>query len=114
MTSRKGLMIGLIVTILVLVLGPLIFLPGAAFEGSDGAGSDMVAEVRGDYEPWFTPLLERLIGGELPGEVESLFFSLQTAIGVSIIAFGFGYLVARKKYQAVAPEDSAVREHVTN
>ena len=33
-----------------------------------------------------------------PGEVESLFFCLQTGLGVGVIAFGFGYLVARKKY----------------
>ena len=41
-----------------------------------------------------------MIGGELPGEVESLFFCLQTGLGVGVIAFGFGYLVARKKYSA--------------
>ena len=32
-------------------------------------------------------------------EVESLLFCVQTGIGVGIIAFGFGYLVARRKYQ---------------
>ena len=37
-------------------------------------------------------------GGELPGEVESLFFCLQTGLGVGVIAYGFGYLTARKKY----------------
>ena len=57
--------------------------------------------IRGEsYEPWFTPVLEQMIGGELPGEVESLFFCLQTGLGVGVIAFGFGYLVARKKYSA--------------
>ena len=24
-----------------------------------------------DYEPWFTPVLETVIGGEIPGEAES-------------------------------------------
>ena len=35
-------------------------------------------------------MLETLIGGELPGEVESLFFCIQTGIGVGIIAFIMG------------------------
>ena len=52
-------------------------------------------------------MLEQLIGGELPGEVESLFFCLQTGIGVGVIAFGFGYLVARKKYSGKAEQGGA-------
>lgn len=88
----------IIVTILVAVT-PLFFLKGAQFEGSDGAGSEMVDEVTGrEYEPWFEPVLETLIGGKLPGEMETLFFCIQTGIGVGIIAFCFGYLAARKKY----------------
>ncbi|MDR0459664.1 MAG: hypothetical protein LBG68_04255, partial [Coriobacteriales bacterium] len=47
---------------------------------------------------WFEPVLETLIGGELPGEIESLFFCIQTGIGVGIIAYSFGYLVARKRF----------------
>lgn len=35
--------------------------------------------------------------GELPGEVESLIFCLQTGIGVGILAFFMGRLVERKK-----------------
>lgn len=31
-----------------------------------------------------------VVGGELPGEVESLFFCIQTGIGVGIIAFVMG------------------------
>ena len=60
----------------------------------------MVSEVtEQDYEPWFTPVLESILGGELPGEVESLMFCLQTGIGVGIIAFVMGRLVERKKWQ---------------
>lgn len=42
--------------------------------------------------------MEKVIGGEIPGEIESLLFCVQTGIGVAIVAYGFGYLVARKKY----------------
>lgn len=98
---KKNTKIVLISFILVLVIAlvPLFALKGAEFGGSDDAGSEKIAEITGvEYEPWFTPILEQAIGGELPGEVESLFFCLQTGIGVGVLAFGFGYLVARKKY----------------
>jgi cobalt/nickel transport protein len=57
----------------------------------------MVEEIHGEYEPWFTPVLENLIGGELPGEIESLIFCVQTGIGVGILAFYMGRLYERKK-----------------
>ena len=93
------LVVSLVVLVVLIALVPLFALKGAEFGGSDDAGSEMVAQVSGtEYEPWFTPVLETLIGGELPGEVESLFFCLQTGLGVGVISYGFGYLVARKKY----------------
>ncbi|MNI58667.1 cobalt transport protein CbiN [compost metagenome] len=41
--------------------------------------------------------MERWIGGEIPGETESLLFCVQTAIGVGIIAFFMGRFVERTK-----------------
>lgn len=98
MKKNKVLVPVIIVAIILIALIPLFMLPGAEFGGSDDAGSEMVEEVTGEeYEPWFEPVLETLIG-ELPGEVESLFFCIQTGIGVGIMAYAFGYLVARKKF----------------
>lgn len=92
--------------VLLLTLIPLFALKDAEFGGSDEAGSQMIGEVIGsEYEPWFEPVLETLIGGELPGEVESLFFCIQTGIGVGIIAYCFGYLGARKKYAPKSDEE---------
>lgn len=99
MKMNKKLAVVIICLTLLIALVPLFLLKGAEFGGSDDAGSQMIEEVTGaQYQPWFTPILETLIDGELPGEVESLFFCLQTGIGVGIIAYAFGYLVARKKY----------------
>lgn len=107
MKNNRTTVIILIALVLLITLVPLFWLRGAEFTGSDNAGSEMVEEVyEGEYEPWFTPVLETLIGGELPGEMESLFFCVQTGIGVGIIAFGFGYLVARKKYSNSQSTDS--------
>lgn len=100
MSKNKKIVIASLVAILLIALIPLFALKGADFGGSDDAGSDMVEEIRGEsYEPWFTPVLETALGGELPGEIESLLFCVQTGIGVGILAYGFGYLVARKKYK---------------
>ena len=99
MNANKTTVIILIVLVAVIVLSPLFLIRGAEFEGSDGQGTEMIYEVTGDrYEAWFDPILETLIGGELPGEMETLFFCIQTGIGVGILTFCFGYLAARNKY----------------
>lgn len=96
--KNKKLIAGLLVIVLLLIVGPFLALKGAEFGGSDDAGSVMVEEIAGEYEPWFTPVLETLIDGELPGEIESLLFCVQTGIGVGILAFCMGRLVERKKW----------------
>lgn len=99
MTKNTKLVIGLLILVAVIALIPLFLRKDAEFGGSDDAGSVMIEEIQGDYEPWFTPILESFLGGELPGEVESLIFCLQTGIGVGVIAFIMGRFVERKKWQ---------------
>lgn len=95
--GHKKLFVSLIIASVLIAVIPFLALRGAEFGGSDDAGSVMVEEIHGEYEPWFTPVLESLIGGELPGEIESLLFCVQTGIGVGIIAFFMGRLYERKK-----------------
>lgn len=95
--NRKTVLILLAAAVLIAVV-PLFALKGAEFGGSDNAGSEMVNEINEEYEPWFTPVLETALGGELPGEVESLIFCIQTGIGVGVIAFFMGRFVERKKW----------------
>lgn len=94
---KKTVLIAILAVFLI-TLVPLFVLKDAEFGGSDDAGSVVVEEVDSSYEPWATPILEKLMGGELPGEVESLFFCIQTGIGVGIIAFLMGRFVERKKW----------------
>lgn len=97
-SNKKKVIVLLIIAVLLIVV-PVIALPGATFGGSDDAGSVMVEEVTGQaYEPWYAPVLEQFLGGELPGELESLLFCVQTGIGVGIIAFFLGRWVERKKH----------------
>lgn len=98
-SKNTVLVIVLLIIAALIAIVPLFALKGAEFGGSDDAGSVMVVSIIGDYEPWFTPVLETLIGGELPGEVESLIFCLQTGIGVGILAFFMGRFYERKKEQ---------------
>lgn len=96
----RVLLIALLVLCLVLVISPVIALRGAEFGGSDDAGSEKVSEITGEeYEPWATPLFEQMLDGEIPGELESLLFCVQTGVGVGVIAFFLGRFVERKKWQ---------------
>lgn len=105
--KNRMIMIFCILAAVLIALVPMFLLPGAEFGGSDDAGSDVVAEVDEDYEPWFSPVLETMIGGELPGEVESLFFCIQTGIGVGVLFFFLGRFYERRKWMtAKTAEDT--------
>ena len=102
----KKSVIAIILAICLIALVPLFVLKDAEFGGSDDAGSIKVAEITGeDYEPWFTPVFEQLLGGELPGELESLLFCVQTGIGVGVIAFFLGRFVERKKQETARGQE---------
>jgi len=96
---KKSTVILLLVLILLIAIVPLFALKDAEFGGADDAAGDAVSEVLGEaYEPWYTPIAETVLGGEIPGEVESLIFCVQTGIGVGIIAYLMGRFVERKKH----------------
>lgn len=98
MSKNTKTVIMLLVLVAIMIVVPIFALKGAEFGGSDDAGSVMVEEIAGAYEPWFDPVFETAIGGELPGELESLLFCVQTGIGVGVIAFCMGRFVERKKW----------------
>ena len=79
----------------VILIFPLMTIRDSEFGGADGAAEEVIAAVDPDYEPWAESVLS------LPGgETETLLFCLQTALGAVVIGYGFGYMVARKKYRA--------------
>ncbi|MBW9150317.1 cobalt transport protein CbiN [Clostridium sp. CM028] len=98
MVKTKKKVIILLIIAAVIAIIPLFTLKGAEFGGSDDAGSKVVSEITGtEYKPWFEPVMETWIGGELPGEIESLLFCLQTGIGVGVLFFFLGRFVERTK-----------------
>ena len=95
----KITVIVLLLAALLIVALPLVLQAGAEFGGSDDAGSQVVESLSEHYEPWATPRLEVFLGGELPGELESLLFCVQTGFGVGVIAFFLGRFTERKKQE---------------
>lgn len=65
---------------------------GEAFTGSDGQAEAVVQELRPGYEPWFTPLW-----APPSGEIESLLFGLQAAIGAGVVCYALGYWRGTRK-----------------
>ena len=107
MSKNTKTVILLLIAAVLIAAVPLFARKGAEFGGSDDAGSVMIEEIEGEYTPWFTPVLETALGGELPGEVESLIFCIQTGIGVGIIAFFMGRFTERRKWQKAAGLENA-------
>ncbi len=60
------------------------------FGGADGAAGEAVEET--GYEPWFSSLWE-----PPSGEIESLLFAVQAAIGAIIIGYVLGYYQGQAK-----------------
>ena len=100
MSKTKKTVVSLLFVAVLIAVIPLFTFKGAEFGGSDDAGSKVVSEITGsEYKPWVKPVMETWIGGELPGEIESLLFCIQTGIGVGVIAFIMGRLVERNKIE---------------
>ncbi|SHI76021.1 energy-coupling factor ABC transporter substrate-binding protein [Parasporobacterium paucivorans] len=98
MSKNKKTVIILSIIIILIALIPIFLLKNAKFGGSDDAGSQVVSEITGsDYKPWFTPVMETVTGKELPSEVETLFFCIQTGIGTGIIFFFLGRFYERSR-----------------
>ena len=92
--SKKGLVVLLLILAILIAVVPFLMLKDAEFGGSDDAAGGAIEEIQGgEYEPWFTPILESYLGGEIPGEIESLIFCVQTGI-----AFFMGRFYERKKW----------------
>lgn len=65
---------------------------GKVFAGSDDQAREAVAAIDPGYEPWFSPLWE-----PPSGEVASLLFALQSALGAGAVCYALGYWRGRRK-----------------
>lgn len=88
--SKKNLILFLL--ILIIVITPLIIMKDSEFEGADGEAEGVIEEINPEYEPWFDAFWE-----PPSGEIESLLFSLQVAIGAGAIGYILGIFKERRK-----------------
>ncbi len=82
----------MLVIIAVIAIVPLVIKHDAEFGGADGQAEEAITEIQPDYEPWAESLYE-----PASGEIESLLFALQAALGAGVLGFGFGRLSAKHK-----------------
>lgn len=86
------------VAVLIVVFAAVFLLQDAAIRasgqeawgGADGEAADLIES--SGYEPWIEPFWE-----PPSGEIESLLFALQAAVGAMIIGYVFGYWQGTRK-----------------
>ncbi len=81
----------LIIIVIALAVIPLVTLKDAEFAGADGLAETAITEINPDYKPWFESIYE-----PASGEIESLLFALQAAIGAGIVGFVLGRITSNK------------------
>ncbi|MFZ5632571.1 MAG: energy-coupling factor ABC transporter substrate-binding protein [Bacillota bacterium] len=82
----------LIAIVVILAAFPMVIQTGAEFGGADGAAEEVITEIHPDYQPWFRSIWE-----PPSGEIESLLFALQAAIGAGFIGYFLGLIKGRKE-----------------
>lgn len=76
----------ILVFVVALAIVPLFMARGAEFGGSDDQAEGVIMELNANYTPWFESLWE-----PPSGEIESLLFALQAAIGSGFVFYYLGY-----------------------
>ena len=84
--TSNGLLLGATVALVVFALAFSRPATGEAFGSSDVQAGEVVQELRPDYQPWFSPLWQ-----SPSGEIESLLFGLQSAVGAGLLCYALGY-----------------------
>lgn len=94
MTKNTKTVLILALLVIVIAVVPLFLRKGAEFGGSDDAASGAIEELDANYKVWADPIME-----PASGEIESLLFCLQAALGAGVIGYGVGVFVERKRHE---------------
>ncbi|MCW6053982.1 energy-coupling factor ABC transporter substrate-binding protein [Lyngbya sp. CCAP 1446/10] len=90
-TARQNwLLVGAVVVLAVI---PLVFVRGE-YGGADGQAEKAISEIQPGYEPWFNHFFE-----PASGEIESLLFASQAAMGAGVIGYVIGLYKGRSQSQ---------------
>ena len=85
----------LIILVVLIAAVPLWLCRDAEFGGADGLAEELITETHPDYEPWFSPIFE-----PASGEIESMLFALQAALGAGVVGFILGRITSKKPADA--------------
>jgi cobalt/nickel transport protein len=88
-TTRQNWFLAIAVVLLAVM--PLVFVRGE-FSGSDGQAEEAIKQSHPTYQPWFKPLFE-----PASGEIESLLFASQAALGAGVIGYVIGLYKGRSQ-----------------
>lgn len=102
----------LMIAVILLVALPLRMVrkpaPGAdgktveTFRGTDDQAKDVIAAIAPGYQPWFKSLLE-----PPSGEIGSLLFALQAALGAGFIGYYLGVSTTRARMRREANKETS-------
>lgn len=97
MRLRTGLLWAGVILLTVLPLCLVNAPPGSEglFGGSDDRAQQAIGAIAPHYAPWFAPVFV-----PASGEIASLLFALQAAIGAGVIGYWLGLSVARERARA--------------
>jgi len=82
-----------VLAIIFLMAWPLLTIKDSEFGGSDGVGSEVIAQIAPDYDPTWISNIWTPPGGE----TESMLFGLQATAGGILIGYFFGYYRGKRK-----------------
>ncbi|WP_373600538.1 energy-coupling factor ABC transporter substrate-binding protein [Paraclostridium bifermentans] len=89
--KTKNLNFILLALTIILIITPLVLNATAEYGGADGEAEGLITQINPGYEPWFNSLYE-----PPSGEIESLLFSTQAAIGAGFIGYYLGVKKGKK------------------
>lgn len=81
----------LVIAVVLLAIIPLAFVRGE-YAGADAQAEGAIEELNPSYEPWFNNFFE-----PPSGEVESLLFASQAALGAGVIGYVIGLYRGRSE-----------------
>ena len=75
------------------------------FAGADNKAMALIGEIAPNYKPWFKPVLE-----PASGEIASLLFAVQAALGAGFIGYFLGVAVTREKMRKKEKEEKEEKQ----
>jgi len=100
--ARRNLILLALAVALALIPLFMSFDGDEIFGGADGQAEGAILEIRPDYQPWFASLWE-----PPSGEIESLLFMLQAALGAGFLGYYIGLRRGEAKGRHAAEGDAS-------